>query len=97
MFGGNVVELVSLMGLAGTIETLTGIVLILGLFVRLFALIAGAEMIAALFMAHIPRSVIPLQNGGEPAFLFLTSFLVLLMYGAGKWSLERAIFNKETF
>ncbi|MEK6861086.1 MAG: DoxX family protein [Nanoarchaeota archaeon] len=93
--GGNTAELVSLMGLAGIIELIGGLAIVLGLFTRLTALIAAVEMIVALFMAHFPKSIFPILNGGESAALFFASFLVLLAYGAGKWSLGRILFKKE--
>jgi putative oxidoreductase len=52
-------------------------------------------MLVALFMAHFPKSILPIQNNGEPAVLFFTSFLVLLAYGSGKWSLGKKLFKKE--
>ncbi len=93
--GGNPAELVSLMGLAGVIEFFGGLVILLGIFTRLAALISAIEMIVALFMAHFPQGYVLIKNGGEPAALFFTSFLVLLAYGAGKWSLGKALFKKE--
>ena len=93
--GGNPAELISLMGLAGIIEFLGGLAILLGIFTRLAALISAIEMLAALFMAHFPQGYVLIKNGGEPAALFFTSFLVLLAYGAGKWSLGKALFKKE--
>lgn len=93
--GGNPVELISLMGLAGIIEFFGGLAILLGIFTRLAALIAAVEMLAALFMAHFPQGYILIKNQGEPAALFFASFLVLLAYGAGKWSLGKALFKKE--
>ena len=93
--GGNPAELISLMGLAGVIEFFGGLAIVLGLFTRLTAAIAAIEMIVAYFIAHIPQGQIPLLNQGEPALLFFASFLVLLAYGPGKWSLGKLIFKKE--
>ncbi|MBI2106154.1 DoxX family protein [Candidatus Woesearchaeota archaeon] len=93
--GGNSAELISLMGLAGLIEFFGGLAVLLGIFTRLTALIAAVEMIVALFMAHFPRGYVLILNGGEAAALFFTSFLVLLAYGAGKFSLGKYLFKKE--
>ena len=93
--GGNPAELISLMGLAGVIEFFGGLAIVLGLFTRLTAAIAAVEMIVAYFVAHTPQGQIPLLNKGEPALLFFASFLVLLAYGPGKWSLGKLIFKKE--
>jgi len=95
--GGQPAELFSLMGLAGFIEFIGGIAITLGLFARLVAFIAGIEMIIAYFMAHAPNGSIPLTNFGELPLLYFASFLVIMVYGAGKWSLEKALMKKEVF
>jgi putative oxidoreductase len=96
-FGGNKVALFSQMGLAGTIELLGGLFIALGLFTRLAALFSGLLMLAAYFMAHFSQGLVPIVNGGELALLYLATWLVLLAYGAKKWSLEKALWNKERF
>ena len=94
---GQPVDLISLMGLAGVIETFGGIAITLGLFARLGAFIAAIELIIAYFMQNVPNGPIPLLNQGELALLYVASFLVIIAYGAGKWSLEKAILKKEFF
>ncbi len=94
-FGGNTASLVSMMGVAGIIEVIAGIVIFLGIFVRLAALISTLEMIVALVIVHFPQGINPLQNGGEPAILYFVAFLIMLSQGAGIWSLGRAIFKEE--
>ena len=96
-FGGSVVPLAGLFGVAGIIETLAGLGILLGFFTRLAAVGGLAVMIGALIIAHLPQGWNPLQNGGEPATLFLAAFLVLIVYGSGKWSLERVLLKKEHF
>jgi len=78
----------NLMFYAGIIETIGRIMIILGLFTKAVAFIAAIEMLGALFIAHFPSGLNPLTNGGEPAVLFFTSFLVLMTQGAGKWSID---------
>ena len=95
--GGQPVELISLFGLAGIIETFGGIAIALGLFTRLVAFVTAIEMAVAYFMVHIPIGAVPLLNQGEPALLYFASFLVIMVYGAGKWSLEKALMKKEVF
>tara|TARA_Y100000310_G_C20690731_1_gene822028 strand:+ start:4017 stop:4463 length:447 start_codon:yes stop_codon:yes gene_type:complete len=92
---GGKVALFGLMGVAGTIELVGGLLILLGLFTRLSALIAGVEMLVAYFMAHFPQGMIPVVNKGEPALLFFASFLVLVAYGAGILSLGKLVFKKE--
>lgn len=81
----------SLMFFAMIIEVLVGIFLIIGLFTRYSAGIAGLEMIVAYFKVHAPQAVSPLVNKGEPAVLFFAAFLVLVAYGAGKWAVDNTI------
>jgi putative oxidoreductase len=95
--GGNSAELLSLMGLAGLIELLGGFAIALGLFARLAAFVASLQLLIAYFRVHAPSGLIPILNGGELALLYLASFLVIVAYGAGKWSLEKALLKKETF
>jgi len=91
------VPLMSLMGLAGTIEVVGGTLIVIGLWTRFIAAIAGIEMIVAYIMAHAPHGWNPLVNGGEPAVLFFSAFLILLIYGGGKLTVERLIHKKELF
>jgi len=95
---GGAVNLFSMFGLAGLIEFIGGLFIFLGLFTSIVALIASLEMLTAYFMVHIPSGgILPLmqQVNGEPAILFFSAFLVLIAFGAGKWSLERKLLGKE--
>jgi putative oxidoreductase len=83
-------ELFSLMGLAGTLEIVGGVLLVLGLFTRPVAFILAGEMAFAYFMAHAPQNFYPIKNGGESAILFCFVFLYLAAAGAGSWSLDAA-------
>jgi|SRR3989344_3594236 len=95
--GGNSAPIMSLMGAAGIIETVAGILITLGLFTRIISAISAVEMLIAYFMAHAPGGLIPLMNQGELALLYFACFLVLIAYGAGKLSFERAMLKKERF
>lgn len=97
MFEFSQVPLFGLMGLAGIIELFGGLAIAFGLFTRLAAFVAAIEMVTAYFMMHVPAGPVPILNQGELALLFFASFLVLMVYGAKKWSLEKAIFKKEFF
>jgi putative oxidoreductase len=89
MFAGGV-ELVSLMGLAGILELVGGVLIVLGLFTRLVAFILSGEMAIAYFMAHAPGSFFPVINQGEAAILYCFVFLYLACAGAGPWSADAA-------
>ena len=94
---GQTVSLLSIMGLAGIIEFMGGLAIAFGFFTRLAAFIAAVEMIIAYFIAHVPKGFVPILNGGELALLYFASFLLLIVNGAGKLSLEKALLKKEIF
>jgi putative oxidoreductase len=80
--------LLTLLGLAAVIETVTGTLMILGLFTRAAALIASGEMAVAYFLFHAPRSFYPAINAGDAAILFCFIFLYIAVAGPGALSLE---------
>lgn len=84
------VELLSLFGIGAVIEVVTGLLIILGLFVRPAAFIASGQMAVAYWMFHAGSSVYPVLNGGEPAILFCFIFLYLAAAGGGAWQLKKA-------
>lgn len=88
--GGSGPALFTLLWCAGTIEVVTGIMLVLGVATRPAALIASGEMAFAYWMAHAPRSPFPTLNGGDAAVLYCFIFLYLAAAGAGPWSLDAA-------
>lgn len=92
--GGSAVPLVSLLGLAGVLETVGGLLLLLGLFTRPVAFLLSGEMAVAYFMVHFPRSFWPILNGGEVAMLFCFIWLYLAAAGPGPWSVD-ALWRRE--
>lgn len=87
------VDLTSLMGLAGLIEIVAGILLIIGLWTRIVAFFSAIQMLVAYFMMHAPQNLVPLVNRGELALLYFAAFLVLIIYGSGKASLDHLFFR----
>jgi len=85
---GETAPLVSLMGLAGVLELVGGVMLVAGLFVRPVALILAVEMVVAYFYAHVPQGGFPIQNGGELALLYALVFGFLAARGAGPVSVD---------
>jgi putative oxidoreductase len=83
--------LFSLLGLAGVLEVVGGILLLLGLFTRPVAFILSGQMAVAYWMAHAPQSFFPALNGGDAAILYCFVFLYLAVAGAGAWSLDNAM------
>jgi putative oxidoreductase len=78
----------SFLGIAGIIEAITGILIVLGLFTRPAAFIAAGEMAVAYWYFHAPQGLFPVLNMGEGAILFCFIFLYLAAAGPGAFSLD---------
>jgi putative oxidoreductase len=81
---------------AGPIETIGGVLLILGLFTRTTGFILCGEMAVAYFTSRLrwaePNAVFfPTRNNGEEAVLNCFFFLWLMTAGGGAWSLDALI------
>lgn len=87
MFGE--IQLLSLMGVAGVLELVGGLLLLLGLFTRPVAFILSGQMAVAYLMAHAAQGVWPILNKGELAVLYSFVFLYLFVAGGGAWSLDK--------
>jgi putative oxidoreductase len=83
LLGGHRVPLASMLGAASIIETVGGLLVMIGLFTSPVALICSGEMAFAYFMIHQSRGTLPIQNGGEPAVLFCFIFLFIATRGGG--------------
>jgi putative oxidoreductase len=79
-----------LMRVAGGIELIGGILIIIGLFTRPAAFICSGFTAAAYFMAHAPRSFFPVINQGELAVLYCFVFFYFVFAGPGSWSVDAA-------
>lgn len=99
LFGGQVPPLASLQGAAGVIETVCGLLVMLGLFTRLAAFLASGEMAVAFWYIHVstiamgkglgmPAGLVPLNNGGVDSVAFCFAFLYIATRGPGIWSLD---------
>ena len=73
---------------AGSIEFLGGLLILVGLFTRWTAFVCSGLMAVAYWMAHGTKALLPLANGGELAVLYCFVFLVIAAQGAGVWSLD---------
>ena len=82
------VHLMSLMGLAGTLELVGGTLVCLGIFTRPAAFILSGEMAVAYFMAHFPHGWLPAMNGGDAAVLYCFVFLYIAAAGPGPLSAD---------
>jgi len=89
--GQQVPDLTSLAGLAGVLEFVGGILIVIGLFTRPVAFVLSGEMAFAYFMAHAPQGLWPVENRGEPAVLFCFLFLFFAAHGAGRYSVDAVL------
>jgi putative oxidoreductase len=78
----------SFLWIAGLIEVVTSILVILGLFTRLAAFVAAGEMAVAYWTVHAKMGFYPALNMGEGAILFCFVFLYLAAAGPGAWSID---------
>lgn len=88
--GYEAIELLSLVGAAGVLELVCGILVLIGWFTRTAAFIASGQMAVAYFLAHASAGnvLVPLQNQGELAVLYCFVFLLLWSMGPGAWSVD---------
>jgi putative oxidoreductase len=78
----------SLIGLAGIIEIVGSLLLLVGLFTREAAFFMSGEMAVAYFTVRAHLSFYPLVNNGRLDALFCFVFLYFVFAGPGAWSLD---------
>ena len=77
---------------AGVLECAGGLLLVLGLFTPIAALLLAIEMLVAIWRVHLPQGPITeMKNYELPLLCFAASFL-LASFGAGKISLDYPLF-----
>lgn len=91
LFGGTRVALGSLMGAAGILELIGGVLLLVGLWSRPIAFLLSGQMAVAYFMQHAPRGTWPILNHGELAVLYCFIFFYLAVAGPGPISLDKTL------
>jgi len=84
----------SLVWIAGVLELVGGLLVMVGLFTSPAAFILAGEMAVAYFKVHAPQGLFPLVNHGELAALYCFIFLYLCTAGAGPLSLDAIALNK---
>ena len=80
--------LLTLPWIAGALEVVGGLLILVGFQTRAVAFILAGEMAVAYWMAHAPRSLYPVLNGGDAAILYCFVFLYLVFAGAGAFSVD---------
>jgi len=73
---------------AGPIELLGGILVMIGFQTRWAAFLASGTMAAAYWIGHGMKALLPMQNGGELAALYCFVFLFIAAHGSGIWSVD---------
>ena len=74
---------------AGPIELVGGVLVMIGLFTRYAAFLCAGFFAVAYWMAHGTKAFLPLLNGGELAVLYCFVFLCIATHGAGIWSIDK--------
>jgi putative oxidoreductase len=86
--GTGTVNLGTIFGAAGIIETVGGALLLVGLFIRPVAFLVAGEMAVTYFKFHNPRDFWPLLNQGEIVVMFCFAWLYISAAGGGPWSVD---------
>jgi putative oxidoreductase len=73
---------------AGVIELVVGLLVLVGLFTRIAALLGSGEMAFAYFTQHQPKGLWPIENGGELSVLYCFSLLLIAFAGAGAFGIH---------
>lgn len=73
---------------AGAIEFVGGLLVMVGLLTRGAAFLSSGLMAAAYWIAHGLNAPLPIQNHGELAVLYCFLFLFISAHGAGIWSID---------
>src|SRR5262245_34077469 len=87
----RVPDLFAQRGIAGLLETISPVLLLLGLFPRFTVFILCGEMAVAYFQSWAPRGFWPITNGGEEAVLFCYFYLWTITAGPGAYSVDEWI------
>lgn len=74
--------------IAGPIELVAGLFVMIGLFTAWFAFLSSGLMAFAYWMVHGTKGLLPLVNQGELAVLYCFIFLFISAYGSGIWSVD---------
>ena len=79
------------MGAAGAIESIGGLLIMIGLFTRPVAFLCSGTMAVAYWMVHGTNNFFPIANGGELAAMYCFVFLAIAAHGAGIWSVDKKL------
>jgi putative oxidoreductase len=75
---------------AGPIELVGGLLVMIGLLTRWAAFLCSGLMAFAYWLAHGTKALLPILNEGELAALYCFVFLFIAANGPGIWSVDAA-------
>jgi putative oxidoreductase len=78
------------------LELAGGIALILGILTRVVAGLLVLDMLGALFLVHAPAGIFAANGGYELVLLLAAASFALALTGAGRFSVDRALFARRT-
>jgi putative oxidoreductase len=103
LFGGWGKEAITFSGheqhyVGGVIELACGLLIAVGLFTSWAAFLASGTMAVAYFQFHVGKSgkLLPIENGGDAAWVYCFIFLYMAAKGDGPLSLGRAFRRTST-
>ncbi|GGI02580.1 DoxX family protein [Arthrobacter liuii] len=76
------------------LELAGGIALVLGILTRVVAALLVVDMLGALFLVHAPAGVFAANGGYELVLLLAAASFALALTGAGRLSLDGALFGR---
>jgi len=82
--------------MAASTEILGVILLTLGLFIRLISVPLMLIMVVAIMTVHLAHGFAAGDNGFEIPFYYMLFLLIFASHGAGKFSLDYYLFEKDT-
>ena len=81
-------EMATLFLIAGVLELVGGLLLLVGFLTRPAAFVLSGMMAVAYWGFHAPMNISPVANMGAPAILYCFVFLYLVFAGPGAWALD---------
>lgn len=78
----------SLIGIAGWLELILGLMIAMGIFTSAAAFLASGQMAVAYFIGHFPQGFWPILNQGVEAVLYCFIFLYIAAHGPGIWTVD---------
>ncbi|WP_373030324.1 DoxX family protein [Sulfurovum sp.] len=81
--------------LVSGIESIGIVLLVLGLFTRYISILLSCVMLGAIFFVHLPNGFSAVNSGIEIPLYYLLFLMIFVSYGAGKYSIDRALFKDK--